>query len=1094
MKFKIKTIYIVVLLLFCTIFYSQNWIEVAENIEGKNILHSSDVADYGLLWAKYFGDSGIQGGFGIAIDSESNIYQGAYTMDGPFGRNDGLLIKTSNSGSQFWNRTFGGLGDDLAINVAIDSKDYIYVVGTIGGYPVNQYEKMILLKYDKFGNQIWNRSWSELTRAIGKAIVIDSEDNIYIAGHADYIGTVDLIIIKYDSIGSKLWQTTWGGSGYEGRYGLDLSTNSLDDLYVAAQTTSYGAGDSDAVLIKYSKFGIFQWNYTWGGASIDCATSIVIDKNDIIYISGETDSFANENERSTFLASFTSSGYQLWNYTWKEFANSQPKDMRFDSKENLCLVGNKMDEMEEEFFIAVFDKLGNHLWNTTWNSGASLVNCFGVAIDVKDNIFVSGYSDYIDGKNDMIILLKYSNNQDPDPFYLYSDSDDPDTDGNFNLIWTDSDKADNYSIYTYTSQITEINGSLTLLAYQTANSAFSISGLGSGCYYYIIVAYNSFNNTVSNCISVDVKFPPGEFTLSSDAGNPDDDGFFNLIWTDSAFADNYSIFQHNSFISNINDSLSIIANQTALSPFLLSKPSGIFYFIAVAYNETGSTLSNCISIEVTQIIITIQNPTSNELFSMSSPSFSITLSGQTNHTTWYSLDGGITNIIFTGSSGTIQQSEWNKFSNGTVTIGFYANDSANYISYESVTVRKDVLGPSITVNSPQEDDVIGFNAPNYDLSIEEFNLDSIWYSFDYGMTVLPLFSLTGTLDQAEWGTKGGGTIPLRFYANDSLGHESFIDVTVIKDLTLPLITINSPDAEEIFGETPPDFDISISESNLDSYWYTLDGGSINISMSSFTGTIDQTEWDKLGDGTVTITFHAKDEGGNEGSAEIMIKKDINLPLITINSPQLNNVVGFQAPEFDLSIVEPNIDTMWYTLDNGLNNITFTTLLGTINETEWDKFGNGLVIIRFYIRDISDNEAFAEVQVNKDLITPVITLISPLIGAVFEDFSPIYSISIEEANLGSFWYSLDGGATNITITALSGAISEIEWNTLPNGHATLMFYAKDEGGNIGKNSVLITKNSTEEATPPPGIPGYDLYFLIGVISVISTIFIRKRLKS
>jgi len=189
-----------------------------------------------------------------------------------------------------------------------------------------------------------------------------------------------------------------------------------------------------------------------------------------------------------------------------------------------------------------------------------------------------------------------------------------------------------------------------------------------------------------------------------------------------------------------------------------------------------------------------------------------------------------------------------------------------------------------------------------------------------------------------------------------------------------------------------------------------------------------------------------------------------------------------------------LETYWYTLDGGITTFSFTEFTGQIDATEWAKFGHGAASIRFYVRDKAGNEAFAEVQVNKDLIAPIITINAPQFGTVFTDFSPLYSISIEETNLASYWYSLDGGTTNNTITALSGAISESAWNALPNGHVTLTLYARDEGGNIGQNSVLITKNSTEEPAPPPVIPGYDLYLLIGMISVISTLKIRKRLKS
>ena len=245
---------------------------------------------------------------------------------------------------------------------------------------------------------------------------------------------------------------------------------------------------------------------------------------------------------------------------------------------------------------------------------------------------------------------------------------------------------------------------------------------------------------------------------------------------------------------------------------------------------------------------------------------------------------------------------------------------------------------------------------------------------------------------------------------------------------------------------------------------------------------------------MTIRFYAKDQGGNVGFKEITVRKDINLPLITILSPQNDEIFGPHAPSYELSVVEPNIDTMWYTLDGETTTYSFTDLTGYIDEMEWDKYDHGTVFIHFYVRDKAGNEAYAELHVEKDLITPVITIVAPQIGTIFEEYTPIYKISIEEANLESFWYSLDGGIINISITELTGMISESEWNNLPNGYVTITFYARDEGGNIGKTSVIIIKNAEEPPVSPPAIPGYDLYLLIGIISVITTLMLRKRFKS
>ncbi|MFX1571398.1 MAG: extracellular solute-binding protein [Promethearchaeota archaeon] len=188
----------------------------------------------------------------------------------------------------------------------------------------------------------------------------------------------------------------------------------------------------------------------------------------------------------------------------------------------------------------------------------------------------------------------------PGSFTLTSDADDPDPDGAFNLIWTTSEGADNYSLYTYHNHITKINQSLTLLANQNATSPYPISGLLNGTYYYVVVAYNESGYRLSDCINVTVQIMlPGSFILTTNADTPDTDGSFSLTWTASSEADNYSLYTYQSYISEINQSLTLLVDQNATSPYSVTGlENGNYYYVIVAYNEFGSRLSNCIKIVV----------------------------------------------------------------------------------------------------------------------------------------------------------------------------------------------------------------------------------------------------------------------------------------------------------------------------------------------------------------------------------------------------------------------------------------------------------------------------------------------------------------
>ncbi|NVM34215.1 MAG: hypothetical protein HWN81_01385 [Candidatus Lokiarchaeota archaeon] len=73
--------------------------------------------------------------------------------------------------------------------------------------------------------------------------------------------------------------------------------------------------------------------------------------------------------------------------------------------------------------------------------------------------------------------------------------------------------------------------------------------------------------------------------------------------------------------------------------------------------------------------------------------------------------------------------------------------------------------------------------------------------------------------------------------------------------------------------------------------------------------------------------------------------------------------------------------MWYTLDGGSNNYTFTEN-GMINQTAWYGMDDSAITLTFYARDIPGYIGSAGVDIIKDTLAPVITINSPAEGERF----------------------------------------------------------------------------------------------------------------
>ncbi|MFX1281402.1 MAG: DUF2341 domain-containing protein [Promethearchaeota archaeon] len=292
------------------------------------------------------------------------------------------------------------------------------------------------------------------------------------------------------------------------------------------------------------------------------------------------------------------------------------------------------------------------------------------------------------------------------------------------------------------------------------------------------------------------------------------------------------------------------------------------------------------------------------------------------------------------------------------------DDPSSFYSLGS-PVEIDLIPPDIKINTPYDNDIFGLEPPVFNIEVNDSNdIDTRWYRLTNGTvtTVNTTFSVNGSISQTRWDEIGNGTLSIQFFANDSWGNIGFSEIMVRKDIISPTINVNSPDNSNIFGATPPTFNVEIQDVNgVDSMWYTLNDGFYDL--FTVNGTISQTCWNECGNGSVSIKIYANDSLGNVGFSEVMVRKDIYNPTITIYTPLLFDICGQIAPNYTVSITDPNgIAYMWYTLNDGVK--IFFSENGTISQTLWDDCENGRLSIKFYANDTLGNEGFVEIVVQK----------------------------------------------------------------------------------------------------------------------------------
>ena len=174
----------------------------------------------------------------------------------------------------------------------------------------------------------------------------------------------------------------------------------------------------------------------------------------------------------------------------------------------------------------------------------------------------------------------------------------------------------------------------------------------------------------------------------------------------------------------------------------------------------------------------------------------------------------------------------------------------------------------------------GVNSTNWTLS-GSFTFDSCWYSIDGGseVQVSCYDNATSFSDLSD----GNHTVVLKANSTDFSGTQTVDTVNFNVDTTNPVANITSP-LNTSYGSIVSQIDYDYSDANLESCWYSTDGGANNLSVGSCDGDFTGVGFSE-GDNTWTV--YINDSAGNEASDFVTFWVDSISPNLTYVSPSSN---------------------------------------------------------------------------------------------------------------------------------------------------------------------------------------------------------------
>lgn len=294
---------------------------------GETCLPGNDGSDIQLIkinasgavtWQKSFGREGNDFGRCVRETPGGYVLAGSTEIPGT-GSYDVYLIRTDASGNKLWEKTYGGPADDYGRSVWVNKDGTMLIAGETRSFGAGG-SGIYLIKVDASGVELWskcisggNDDWAETARTISDGIIIAGGTKTFGAGMSD------AYLVKTDANGNKLWHRTFGGPADDRAYDLQQTTDG--GFIIAGATASFGGGGIDAYLIKADSTGNKQWEKYYGGEADDWARSVRQTTDGGYLLGGSAKSFGL-GDSDYYLVKTGAAGELIWEKTRGEGENA----------------------------------------------------------------------------------------------------------------------------------------------------------------------------------------------------------------------------------------------------------------------------------------------------------------------------------------------------------------------------------------------------------------------------------------------------------------------------------------------------------------------------------------------------------------------------------------------------------------------------------------------------------------------------------------------------------------------------------------------------------------------------------------------------
>jgi hypothetical protein len=288
-----------------------------------------------------------------SFDARAPLRIGGTTVPARGSGKDLFIARLDGEGAVLWARAFGGVGDDLALDVATDPQGRPVLTGRIIGavafdstITTSTDADAITVAFDADGGVRWLRLVSGGGASFGNEVAVDDDGRIAVVGsYADAAsfgpgitllapasGGQDAFTALYGADGQPLWARSLAapdsgataaesarGVAFDGQSRVLVTGAFAGRLTIGTQSIDSGGG-SDCFAASFSVAGELRWSRRFGGPGDDLCRGIGGDSFGTVSLGGNftqsltigTTTLSAAGDADLFVASLDADGAPAW--------------------------------------------------------------------------------------------------------------------------------------------------------------------------------------------------------------------------------------------------------------------------------------------------------------------------------------------------------------------------------------------------------------------------------------------------------------------------------------------------------------------------------------------------------------------------------------------------------------------------------------------------------------------------------------------------------------------------------------------------------------------------------------------------------------